>query len=758
MSHHRSRPGVVAALASFLLALAPVLPGAISAGAATGAPGYWFVAADGGIFAFGDAGFYGSTGNIRLNQPIVGMAPTPTGKGYWFVAADGGVFSYGDAKFYGSTGNLKLNRPIVGMAATPTGKGYWFVASDGGIFSFGDAKFYGSTGNIRLAKPIVGMAATPTGKGYWFVASDGGIFSYGDAKFHGSTGSSQLRSPIVSMAATPTGRGYWFVAADGGAFSFGDAGFEGSVGGRPLAAPVVGMAPTASGKGYWFVASDGGIFSFGDAGFHGSTGGIRLNRAIVGMAPMPGSGTPSTSGGGTSPTQPPGGGGTTTTSPGSTPTTLPPNTTTTVPTPGPGISWGTPGTTTRLAGTTGGGDAFRPWMSGDGRFVAFDSSADRVIGGDTNALRDVFVYDRVVQSISRVSVATGGAQATGPKDNAQSQRPTISADGRYVAFWSSATNLVPGDTNGVPDAFVHDRATNTTTRVSVSSDGVQGDGESARPVISRDGRFVAFESAAKNLVGGTGLPLPIGGGDTNSARDIFVHELATKKTTRVSVSSSGQQADGQSGPTATISGNGRLVAFSSDATNLVSGDTNGRADIFVHNLDNGQTTRVSVAANGTQADKASASPSISADGRFVSFDSAATNLGVSDSNGTEDIYVKDLQSGAVSRVSVVSGGAEADGGESRDSSISGDGRYVAFWSGATNLVANDRNGFDDIFVHDRQTGITRRVSVSTSGTEGNGNSYSAALSVDGRFVAYDSKATNLATGGTSGQDVFVYAL
>ena len=246
--------------------------------------GYRLVAADGGVFAFGDAAFYGSTGNIRLNQPIVGGIPTKSNKGYWFVASDGGIFNYGDASFFGSTGNIRLNQPIVGMAATPNGNGYWLVARDGGIFSFGDAKFYGSTGAIRLNQPIVGMAATPGGKGYWLVAADGGIFSFGDAEFYGSTGAIRLNQPIVGMAATPNGNGYWFVARDGGIFSFGDAKFYGSTGALRLNQPVVGMRATKSGKGYWFVAADGGIFSFGDAEFCGSTGKLRLNSPIVGMS------------------------------------------------------------------------------------------------------------------------------------------------------------------------------------------------------------------------------------------------------------------------------------------------------------------------------------------------------------------------------------------------------------------------------------------------------------------------------------------
>jgi hypothetical protein len=202
------------------------------------------VASDGGIFAFGDAKFYGSTGAIKLNQPIAGMAPTPTGAGYWLVASDGGIFSFGDAKFYGSTGGIKLNKPITGMAATPGGAGYWLVASDGGIFSFGDAKFYGSTGAIKLNQPIAGMAATPTGAGYWLSATDGGIFSFGDAAFHGAAPSRPTaKGPrtVTAMVPSPTGGGYWQAATSGELLAFGDAADLGSVGGN-LTKPIVGLA------------------------------------------------------------------------------------------------------------------------------------------------------------------------------------------------------------------------------------------------------------------------------------------------------------------------------------------------------------------------------------------------------------------------------------------------------------------------------------------------------------------------------------
>jgi hypothetical protein len=245
--------------------------------------GYDLAASDGGVFSFGGMPFCGSTGNLKLNAPVVGMAMAPNTGGYWEVAADGGIFAFGDTKFFGSMGGSPLNAPIVAMAATPDGKGYWEVAADGGIFAFGDAKFYGSMGGRHLNKPIVGMSSSTDGAGYRLVASDGGIFSFGDAPFSGSVGGRPINQPVVGTANDTNTGGYWEVASDGGVFSFGGAPFYGSTGNITLHAPVVGMSSTSNGSGYRFVASDGGIFSF-NAPFLGSMGGTALNRPVVGMA------------------------------------------------------------------------------------------------------------------------------------------------------------------------------------------------------------------------------------------------------------------------------------------------------------------------------------------------------------------------------------------------------------------------------------------------------------------------------------------
>ncbi|MEN3273580.1 MAG: hypothetical protein V7636_2341, partial [Actinomycetota bacterium] len=231
-----------------------------------------------------NATFHGSLGDKPLNQPIVGMASTPSGEGYWLVASDGGVFTFGDAVFYGSAGNVHLEAPIVGMAATPTGHGYWLVASDGGLFQFGDAAWFGSAGAQRHA-PTVAIVPLSTGAGYWLVDADGTIWSFGRAP--GVKGPSGLR---IVNATRATDRGLWLVTANGVVAPTGDAPSVGDLRTTPLNQPIVGIAPTPSNRGFWLVATDGGIFTFGDATFYGSTGALRLNRPIVGMASSPGTG------------------------------------------------------------------------------------------------------------------------------------------------------------------------------------------------------------------------------------------------------------------------------------------------------------------------------------------------------------------------------------------------------------------------------------------------------------------------------------
>ncbi len=245
--------------------------------------GYRMVAADGGVFVFGDRGFDGSLGDRRLNKPIVGGATNPsTFNGYWMVAADGGVFTFGDAGFFGSLAGQTLPNPIVEIEPTPSGKGYFLVDAKGRVYPFGDAE----TGipdarDLTLNQSIIGMTVTPTGRGYYLVASDGGIFTYGDANFLGSMGDRRLNAPVIDLAATPDGGGYYLLGGDGGVFSFGTADFKGSTGDIKLNKPAVAMLVAPNGGGYWFMAADGGVFTFGPIPFLGSTGDIKLSSPVL---------------------------------------------------------------------------------------------------------------------------------------------------------------------------------------------------------------------------------------------------------------------------------------------------------------------------------------------------------------------------------------------------------------------------------------------------------------------------------------------
>lgn len=398
-------------------------------------------------------------------------------------------------------------------------------------------------------------------------------------------------------------------------------------------------------------------------------------------------------------------------------------------------------------------------ISADGRYVAFQSWASNLVEGDTNQQPDVFIHDRQSGKTTRLSVTGDGTQAIGSSGGGLDLGiPSLSADGRYVAFESLAVNLVAGDNNSAQDIFVRDRQSGNNMRVSVASDGAESnnvDGvslSSDSPSISADGRYVSFTSLADNLVSG----------DTNNAPDIFVHDRQSGQTSRMSVSSKGAQAKNGASLSSSISANGRYVAFVSLAANLVTGDTNNFWDVFVHDRQSGQTTRVSVADGGTQGNNNSSEasgdfPSISADGRYVAFTSRASNLVAGDTNNVQDIFVRDRLNGQTTRVSVAGGGAQSNN-DSKYPSISADGRYVAFTSYASNLVADDTNGSWDIFVHDRQSGRTYRVSLTYNGAPFNdpGVPASSSISADGRYVAFGALADNLVPGDTNGWgDIFV---
>jgi len=349
----------------------------------------------------------------------------------------------------------------------------------------------------------------------------------------------------------------------------------------------------------------------------------------------------------------------------------------------------------------GNGESLGPALSADGRIVAFSSDAPNLVPGDTNAVRDIFVRDRTSGTTERISVASDGTQGNG-----ESWYPAISADGRFVVFRSFASNLVPDDTNGVYDIFVHDRTTGETERVSVAADGSQADGEGRqRPAISADGRLVVFRSIASNLVPD----------DTNGHEDVFVYDREVGTVERVSVASDGTQGDGPTWSCA-ISGNGRFVAFTSSATNLIADDFNAEKDLFLHDRDTGQTQVVTMGYDGWQIGTGInlGSPSLSQDGRYLAYECQADNLVPGDTNGKRDIFVFDRELEATERVSIATSGTEANG-NCGQCAISADGRFVVFYSSASNLVPGDTNGRNDIFLRDRANSSTIRVSLGPGG-------------------------------------------
>jgi len=410
----------------------------------------------------------------------------------------------------------------------------------------------------------------------------------------------------------------------------------------------------------------------------------------------------------------------------------------------PASAAGTVRVSVGIAGAEPNAASFAGAISRGGRFVAFTSSASNLVPGDANGVDDIFVHDLLTGAVERVSVRSDGAEANGP-----SEVPDISADGRFVAFWSEASNLVPGDANGVADVFVHDRLTQQTERVSLADDETEANGDSFGLAISGDGRFVAFCSNASNLVPG----------DSNGRSDIFRRDRLLGITIRASVSSAGVEGDGTScmNSAGDISTDGRFVTFPSIATNLVPDDTNGRNDVFVRDVDAGVTERVSVSTAGSEGNGLSAWPALDDDGRFVVYSSTSDNLVPDDGNATWDVFLRDRQAGTTERATLGPGGqANLNSGYA---AVSDDGRYVAFFSYATNLVAADGNGIGDVFVRDRTAGSTERVSVDSAGNEAVGANLEIGtvhMSSDGAKVSFFFSDAGLVPGDSNGvSDVFV---
>jgi len=394
------------------------------------------------------------------------------------------------------------------------------------------------------------------------------------------------------------------------------------------------------------------------------------------------------------------------------------------------------------ANVQGNSNSFQNAISTNGRTVAFESAASNLIASDANGVQDIFVRNRLSGKTTRASVRSNGGEA-----NASSFNPQISDSGRFVAFSSTATNLIGLDGNGASDVFVRDRDKKKTTRVSTRSNGGEANGSSSVQGISGDGRYVLFHSNASNLVPG----------DSNGTTDVFVKDRKTGKTTRVSKRTNGSQGNGTSDLSA-ISPSGRYVAFVSAATNLVPNDSNGNLDVFVHDRQNKKTVRTSVANNGAQGNSTSYWPAMANNGS-VAFPSLATNLVPNDANANWDVFVHNINTDKTRRVSVSSAGAEGNGNSGLlfgPPKISANGERIAFDSAATTLFAGDSNGVIDVFLHDRANQTTRRVSVRFDGAQSNGQALMGDIASSGKFVSFFSIASNLVGGDSNGfYDVFV---
>ena len=382
-------------------------------------------------------------------------------------------------------------------------------------------------------------------------------------------------------------------------------------------------------------------------------------------------------------------------------------------------------------------------MSADGRYVAFESDAANLVPGDTNGMLDAFVHDRIRGTTVRVSVSSTGVQGS-----STGSPPSISPNGRFVAFQSTATTLVRDKILPTMTTYVHDLHLGTTERLPIQHTNETNLLSGAdHPRFSDDGRYVAFTSSRSGIV--AGVP-------PQGWTHVYVHDRWTGLTEVVSVNSRGELENKPSYWDASISADGRYVAFATHASNVAPGNPMGWSHVYVHDRHTRLTERVSLSSLGQEPNEASVSPAISPDGRLVAFHSLASNLVPGDTNGQRDCFVHDRITRQTELVSVGLAGAPADG-ESFSPFLSEDGRYVSVWSEASNLVEGDTNDCADIFVRDRQAGTTVRASLAWDGSQAiNESGVSHAISWDGQRVAFYSHSTNLVPGKTSWYvDVFV---
>lgn len=384
------------------------------------------------------------------------------------------------------------------------------------------------------------------------------------------------------------------------------------------------------------------------------------------------------------------------------------------------------------AGSSGNGASSEGAITPNGRYVAFATAARNLDGNDLNGsatdivLRDVRDGITTMVSVNRFGTGTG---------DGASHDPAVSDNGRWVVFTSAADDLVANDGNGAEDVFVRDLQAGTTTLVSVKPDGSgSASGASGTPSISANGRWVSFASVAEDLVANDG----------NGAEDVFVRDLQTGTTTLVSIDRQGSSSGTGRSFAPVLTPGGRNVAFVSNANDLVAGDDNTATDVFLRDLNAGTTTLVSLARDGVGGGKGDSwGPIVSPNGRYVAFTSVARDMVTADRNHASDVFLRDLRKGTTTLVSVSKSGKRTANGASVALGVSSSGRYVLFTSRAPNLAGGDRNDTDDVFLRDLRDSVTTIVSVNASGRSGNGASTAGSLSSDGRYALFASSATDL---------------